>query len=132
MRTRTFPGLGFDPTPGSPADVETVLERLARATSAVDASAGDLRRAARPGSWRGAAASAFRADTAEVAGRLDSAVTALRSAARAVSSWQARLVANQREADALESAACRLRVAPEAAAALARVLDRAGRLAARH
>lgn len=118
------------------ADTEAVLARLQRVSSTVDGSAHGLRRAARAGSWRGTAAAEFRSDAGRLAGGLDDLVTALRSASRAVSAWQSRLVANQREADELEAAAGRLRPAadedPAAAAELSRVLDRAGRLQARH
>ena len=129
MHTRTFPGLGFDPAPGSAADVESVLTRLADVSTVADGSAEGLRRAARAGAWRGAAATAFRAGTNELAGGLTAASAALREVARAVTAWQARLVANQREAEELEARARALRDDPDA---LAPVLDRAGRLRARH
>ncbi len=129
---RTFPGLGFDPAPGSVPDAEAVLARLAHVSSVVDGSADGLRRAARAGSWRGGAASAFRTGTTGLAGGLTDAVSALRSVSRAVSAWQSRLVANQREAEELESRARSLRGNPEAADELARVLDLAQRLRARH
>jgi len=122
------------------ADVEAVLTRLDHAAESVDGSAHGLRRSARSGSWQGAAASAFRSDSAAVAGGLDETVTALRTASRAVSAWQSQLVANQREADELEAQARALRANPgrtpeqQAAqtAALDRVLDRADRLQAGH
>lgn len=150
MHTRTFPGLGFDPTPGSATDVEAVLTRLARVASAVDRSAHGLRRSTRAGGWRGEAASAFRSSTSGLAGGFDEVVTALRTTSRAMSAWQTRLVANQHEAERLEAAARRLRLAQaesspnqanqpaqaaraaELAAELARVLDDAHRLRARH
>jgi hypothetical protein len=129
VHTRTFPALGFDPAPGSAADVESVLTRLADVSTVADGSADGLRRAARAGAWRGGAATAFRAGTHELAGGLTAAASALRDVARAVTAWQARLVANQREADELEARARSVRDDPDA---LARVLDRAGRLRARH
>jgi hypothetical protein len=136
---RTFTGLGFDPAPGSVADVETVLARIARGLAAADESSAGLRRAARPGDWRGPAAAAFRAGTGTLAGGMDDVVHALRSAGRAVSAWQSRLVANQREAEVLDAMARPLRAAaaqpgagPEIRAELDRVLGRAQRLAARH
>jgi hypothetical protein len=114
------------------ADVEAVLTRLGHAAESVDGSAHGLRRAARSGSWQGPAASAFRSGSADLAGGLDDAVTALRTASRTVSAWQSRLAANQREAEELEAQARALRADPEQAPALARVLDRARRLQARH
>ncbi|MGH3761598.1 MAG: hypothetical protein ACRDTB_28055, partial [Actinophytocola sp.] len=130
MWTRTFPGLGFDPTPGSAADAEAVLTRLADASSVVDGSARGLRRAGRPGAWRGPAAAAFRSGASGLAGGLDEAVAALRAASRAVSVWRSRLMANQREADELEAVARRL--VPDAVEELDRVRERARRLRARH
>jgi hypothetical protein len=132
VRTRTFPDLGFDPAPGSGADVEAVLTRLDQAAGSVDGSAHGMRRAARSGSWQGPAAAAFRSGSDALAGGLDEAVAALRTASRTVSAWQSRLAANQREADELEAQARPLRADPEQADALGRVLDRANRLQARH
>ncbi|HEY7596292.1 MAG TPA: hypothetical protein VH969_24315 [Actinophytocola sp.] len=138
MHTRTFPGLGFDPAPGSAADVSTVLARLADASSAVSRSAERLRRAARGGAWHGAAASSFRSSVARGSAGLTSSASALRSVSRALTEWQSRLVANQQEADALESLARRLRASSDGStdgstdSALTQVLDRALRLQARH
>ncbi len=133
---RTFLGLGFDPAPGSVADVEAMLARIARGLAAVGTSADGLRRTARAGAWRGAAACAFRTGTAGLAGGLDEVAAALRAAQRAVSAWQSRLVANQREAERLDQLARRLRAAPGGEepldGALENVLVRARRLRARH
>ncbi|HEY0452136.1 hypothetical protein [Actinophytocola sp.] len=134
---RTYSGLGFDPAPGSVAEVEAVLSRLADALAVLDGSAGDLHRAVRQGGWTGPAAAAFRAAAGGLPAGLAGVSAALRATARTLSTWQSRLAANQREAELLDLVARRLRAEPASgrpvvAEELARLLDRARRLEARH
>ncbi|MPZ80281.1 MAG: hypothetical protein GEV28_07750 [Actinophytocola sp.] len=137
---RTYSGLGFDPTPGEAADVDVVLSRVEHALGVLDCSAGGLRRAVRAGGWSGPAAAAFRAATGALPAGLDGLAAALRATTRTLAGWQSRLVANQREAELLDLVARRLRAELTASAddrpvvreELARVLDRARRLQARH
>lgn len=124
-----YPGLGFDPTPGEPADVAAVLATLSDGANAVSEVSSMLDRAVRPGGWRGPAASAFRAGTAALPGVLDEVADRVVRAREALTSWQDVLSANKRAADQLDRTARGLRDQPEA---LARVLDQAHRLRARH
>jgi hypothetical protein len=96
-----YPGLGFDPAPGSTGAVEAVLARLAAGRAQVEAVALEVR----PGGWRGTAAAAHAAAVAT----LPPALTALRDelahAEDVLTTWLGRLLANQREAGHLDALA---------------------------
>ena len=104
MGVRTFPALGFDPAPGSPAALlaqAREADRAARALAGAAAAAGrlDARSHGAAGRWQGAAADAFRDHARELPGDLGRAAAAHGTLARELSAYA--------EALASASAACR-------------------------
>ncbi|OLF18619.1 hypothetical protein [Actinophytocola xanthii] len=126
---QTYPDLGFDPAPGRSADVEALLARLTETEAALVEVASGLSRSARPGAWRGTAAAAFRAGVGTLADAAREVAAAVVATREPLTTWSARLSANQREADRLDRLAGTVRDEPEA---LARVVAEAWRLRGRH
>jgi hypothetical protein len=104
---RTFPALGFDPAPGSPAALlaqAREADRAARALSGAAVAAGRL-----DARWRGEAAEAYRARTAELPVDLGRAAAAHGALARELSAYAEGVAARQLRAADLEERAAALR-----------------------
>jgi uncharacterized protein YukE len=121
MSVRTFPALGFDPAPGSPA---AVLAQAREADRAARALAGAAAAAARlDAGWHGAAAAEYRASAEVLPRDLQHAAAAHGTLARELSAYADDLAARQLRAADLESRAAearsRLRATLASAPALA-------------
>jgi hypothetical protein len=107
MGMRTFPALGFDPTPGSPS---ALLAQAREADRAARALAGAAAAASRlDARWRGAAADAYREHTRELPGDLGRAAAAHGTLARELTAYADDLAARQLRAADLEDRAAALR-----------------------
>jgi hypothetical protein len=107
MGVRTFPALGFDPAPGSPAallEQAREADRAARALSGAAVAAGRL-----DARWRGEAAEAYRARTEELPMDLGRAAAAHGALARELSAYAEGVAARQVRAADLEERAAALR-----------------------
>ncbi|HST63547.1 MAG TPA: hypothetical protein VLM05_00020 [Mycobacteriales bacterium] len=107
MSVRTFPALGFDPAPGSPAALRAQArsaDLAARTLAGAAASATRLDAA-----WSGAAATAYRSEARALPGDLHLAAAAHGTLARELAAFADDLCARQRRAAELESRAAALR-----------------------
>ncbi|HEV7653669.1 MAG TPA: hypothetical protein VGP36_02890 [Mycobacteriales bacterium] len=123
MSVRTFPALGFDPAPGSPA---AVLAQSREADRAARALAGAATAAARLGAdWQGSAASAYSAETRALPRDLQQAAAAHGTLSRELAAYADDLAARQLRATDLESraAAARARIALYGAAGVPGTTD---------
>lgn len=143
---RSFPALGFDPTPGEADAVQTLMLELATAAELVNATLPRLQDAVRladDAEWIGDAAEEFSDHGDDLPQGLSKGGDAINAVAKALTSWHSTLVANQAQADVLEAAAKRLKAklatfdecddeSTAVSTQLAKVLDDAHRLEARH
>ena len=134
MNAGSYPGIGFDPTPGDPAEVADLQRRLAAASVWLGDARGLVERlaAAEGPDWQGEAATAFRAHLRDgLAAHLGTAHDALRHAAGQLQDWQAGLLGRQSHARRLDAELQRLRATAPAVApgsALEAAADAVGRL----
>ncbi|QMU72277.1 WXG100 family type VII secretion target [Streptacidiphilus sp. P02-A3a] len=115
-----YPGIGFDPTPGDPAGVAELRQRLAGAGAWLDDARALVERvaAAEGPHWQGGAATAFREHVRDgLAPRLGAAHDALRHAADQLQDWHTDLLDRQAHARRLDDALRRLRATPPPTAA---------------
>ena len=143
---RSFPALGFDPTPGEAEAVQTLMLQLATAGELVNATRPRLEEAvslADDAEWIGDAAEEFSDHGDDLPQGLGKGADAIEAVASALTSWHTTLVTNQAQADILEAAAKRLKAklstftvcnaeSTAVSTQLSRVLDDARRLQARH
>ncbi|WP_018686571.1 hypothetical protein [Actinokineospora enzanensis] len=105
-----FPGLGFDPAPGSPDAAMAVAAEYLTAADALDQVNPAVRRArAATEGWTGPAATAFTVHLADLPANPADRATALRAAADALASWAQTLAESRRAADDLERQAVLVR-----------------------
>lgn len=143
---RSFPALGFDPTPGEADAVQTLMLQLATAGELVNATLPRLQDAVRladDAEWIGDAAEEFSDHGDDLPQGLGKGGDAINAVAKALTSWHSTMVANQAQAEVLEAAAKRLKAklatfdecddeSTAVSTQLAKVLDDAHRLEARH
>lgn len=143
---RSFPALGFDPTPGEAGAVQTLMLQLATAGELVNATRPRLEQAVKitdDADWGGAAAEEFSDHGDDLPQGLGKGGEAIDAVANALTGWYSTLVANQAQADALEAVARKLKAklstfhvcdaeSTAVSTRLARVVDDARRLQARH
>ena len=106
-----YPGIGFDPVPGDPAEVADLQRRLAGAGAWLGDARGLVERlaAAEGPDWQGDAATAFRAHLRDgLAQHLGTAHDALRQAADQLQDWHTGLLGRQSHARQLDAALLRL------------------------
>ncbi len=111
MSETAWPGLGFDPVPGVPADVQALTGRVDTAVRSL-ADADSLLRQVRgdAGVWRGAAADAFRKHLNEsLATQITHAHTSLEQAVGVLRGWHSELVGLRETAGRLDQEAVRAR-----------------------
>src|SRR6266498_3136244 len=144
--TRGFPALGFDPTPGEADAVQTLMLQLATAAELIDATLPRLEEACKitdDADWGGSAAEEFSDHGDDLPQGLGKGREAIEAVATALSGWHSTLVGNQAQADVLEAAAKKLKAklmtfdectteSTAVSAQLARIIDDAHRLEARH
>ncbi len=120
MSGRSFPALGFDPTPGDVHEVQLVARRLADACHEVTSAHRGISTAGN-GAWLGQAATAFHDQLQhDFAPKLNVVAQAFGQAAQAVGGWGSTLDELQRRAGALERVAAEaIREAERAAGWLA-------------
>jgi hypothetical protein len=143
---RSFPALGFDPTPGEADAVQTLMLQLATAGELVNTTRPRLEDAVRladDADWIGDAAEEFSDHGDDLPRGLGKGGDAINAVATALTSWHATMVTNQAQADVLEAAAKKLKAklstftvcddeSTAVSTQLSRVLDDARRLQARH
>lgn len=112
MSGRSFPALGFDPTPGETDSVRTVLLALARAIQAVAQTLPRLEEAATitdDADWGGDAAEEFSDHGDDLPQGLGKGAEAMTAAADALGTWGGQMKANQDKAEDLEEKAKKLK-----------------------
>jgi uncharacterized protein YukE len=146
VSTRSFPALGFDPTPGDADAVKALMLQLATASETISSTLPRLQDAARitdDAEWGGSAAEEFSDHGDDLPQGLGKGGEAITAVAEALSGWFTALTANQARADVLEAAAKQLKArlatfdecndeTARLSTQLGRVLDDARRLEARH
>ncbi|MCM3661713.1 hypothetical protein M3148_12055 [Georgenia satyanarayanai] len=105
MVARSFPSLGFDPTPGSVVSAESVAEQV-RTTAARIREAADVLGGTGQQDWQGETATAFHETmSGELTPRVVTAADSFEAAAAALETWASSLVTFQQQADELETRA---------------------------
>jgi uncharacterized protein YukE len=110
--TRAFPALGFDPTPGEPASVQSVLLSMSRAMRTIAATLPRLEEACKitdDAEWGGSAAEEFSDHGDDLPQGLGKGAEAIGKAAEALAKWGGQLKANQDKAEDLEDKAKKLK-----------------------
>jgi len=143
---RSFPALGFDPTPGEADAVKTLMLQLAVAAETIATTLPRLEDATKitdDADWGGSAAEEFSDHGDDLPQGLGKGGEAINAVTSALSDWFGRLTTNQARADVLEAAAKKLKAklstfdscTPESTVVstqLARIIDDARRLEAKH
>lgn len=114
MSVRTFPALGFDPAPGSPAALLAQAREAGRAARALAGAATAAGRLAVE--WSGDAAAAYRAQAPDLPRDLGLAAAAHGTLARELTAFADDLAARQTRATTLEARAATLRATADLAA----------------
>ena len=105
MVARSFPALGFDPTPGSVVSAESVAEQV-RTTAARIREAADVLGGTGQQDWKGETATAFHETmSGELTPSVVTAADSFEAAAAALETWATSLVTFQQQADELETRA---------------------------
>ncbi|MPZ80279.1 MAG: hypothetical protein GEV28_07740 [Actinophytocola sp.] len=110
--TRSFPALGFDPTPGEPESVQAVLLSMSRAMRTIAATLPRLEEACSitdDADWGGSAAEEFSDHGDDLPQGLGKGAEAMGTAAEALAEWGALMKANQDKAEDLEDKAKKLK-----------------------
>jgi uncharacterized protein YukE len=146
MTTRSFPALGFDPTPGEADAIKTMMLQLAAAAESIVTTLPRLEEATKitdDSEWGGSAAEEFSDHGDDLPQGLGKGGEAINAVTTALSDWFGKLTANQARADVLESAAKKLKAklatfdqctdeSTEVSTLLSKVVDDAKRLEAKH
>jgi uncharacterized protein YukE len=112
MSTRSFPALGFDPTPGELSAVGTVLESLQNAFSQMRECSTRLLDAVSitdDSEWGGSAAEEFSDHGDDLPQALNTGAESINAVGNALNSWAGTMAANQAKAEQLESKAKKLK-----------------------
>lgn len=108
MSTRSFPALGFDPTPGEVESVQAILLALSRAIETVAATLPRLEEACRitdDADWGGSAAEEFSDHGDDLPVGLGKGIESMGAVSEALGTWAGQLKANQDKAEILEARA---------------------------
>jgi uncharacterized protein YukE len=112
----SYPGLGFDPTPGEPSAVQAVLNRFATAGEQIASIIPQLQSAVSVADgWDGDAAEGFRDYGDDIPNGLAEGADSMGRAADALVVWYATLVDNKAQAEVLDAMARKLKNQIEAA-----------------
>lgn len=112
MSGRSFPALGFDPTPGDTGSVQTVLLAMSRAMRTIATTLPRLEEAVKitdDADWGGSAAEEFSDHGDDLPMGLGKGAEAMGKAAEALGKWGAQMKANQDKAEDLEDKARKLK-----------------------
>lgn len=112
MSARSFPALGFDPTPGEVSSVQTVLLAMLRAIKTIEATLPRLEEAAKitdDADWGGSAAEEFSDHGDDLPMGLGKGMEAIAKATEALGKWAPQMKANQDKAEELEDKAKKLK-----------------------
>ncbi len=118
MNLRSFPALGFDPTPGDTASVQAVLMAMSRALRVIAATLPRLEEACTitdDAEWGGSAAEEFSDHGDDLPQGMGKGAEAMGKASEALARWGALMKANQDRAEELEDRARTLRARLERA-----------------
>lgn len=144
MTRGSFPGLGFDPTPGELASVAAVLDSLQNACQLIEEATPRLFDAVEitdDAEWGGSAAEEFSDHGDDLPQGLNAGAVAMSAVGEALAEWFGQMSANQNHAEELETRARKLRKELQAAddakrdgiaADLDAVIARAHRLESKH
>jgi hypothetical protein len=105
----SWPGLGFDPAPGSAAAVAQLAQAMTAAQRQLTEALRIISGVGRGGTWTGDAASAFLSRVGELPKHLQQAEDSFGAAANELTGWQSQLAAMQQKAQELESEAVNAR-----------------------
>ena len=112
---RSYPGLGFDLTPGEPGAVQGVLESFANAGQLISAVLPDLQNAVSTADgWEGDAAEEFADYGDDIPKGLTEGAESMGKASDALVAWFAQLTSNKSQAEVLDAMARRLKAQIEA------------------
>ncbi|WP_018682231.1 hypothetical protein [Actinokineospora enzanensis] len=117
--SRSYPTLGFDPTPGEQSAVQALLVEMAEVQTMLAAVAPRLSEAVKitdDADWGGSAAEEFSDHGDDLPKGISKGAESMGKVTDALVAWAGRLKANQDRADELEAAAKRLKRAAEDAA----------------
>jgi len=109
---RSFPALGFDPTPGEAEAVQTVVMALSRACMTIGETLPRLEEACKitdDADWGGSAAEEFSDHGDDLPQGLGKGGEAMQAAGEALAKWGAQMKANQDKAEELEEKAKKLK-----------------------
>jgi biotin operon repressor len=112
MSMRSFPALGFDPTPGETGSVQAVVLAMSRALHVIGDTTPRLQEAvqlADDADWLGDAADQFADSGADLPQSMSTGADAIAKAAEALSKWGGQMKANQDKAEELEDKAKKLK-----------------------
>ncbi|HWM11229.1 MAG TPA: hypothetical protein VNO82_17865 [Solirubrobacteraceae bacterium] len=112
MSNRSFPALGFDPTPGETDAVQAVLLSMSRAMRTIAETLPRLEEAAQitdDADWGGSAAEEFSDHGDDLPQGLGKGAEAMGKAAEALGKWGGQMKANQDKAEDLEDKARKLK-----------------------
>ncbi|HEV7647854.1 MAG TPA: hypothetical protein VGP26_06820 [Actinophytocola sp.] len=112
MSGRSFPALGFDPTPGDTGSVQAVLLSMSRALRVIAAVLPRLEEAAKitdDADWGGSAAEEFSDHGDDLPQGMGKGAEAVGKAAEALGKWGGQMKANQDKAEELEDKARKLK-----------------------
>jgi hypothetical protein len=101
----SWPGLGFDPAPGSAAAVAQLAQAMTAAQRQLTEALQIISGVGRGGTWTGDAASAFLSRVGELPKHLQQAEDSFGAAAHELTGWQSQLASMQQKAQELESEA---------------------------
>lgn len=101
----SFPGLGFDPAPGSPVAVAELAQTMTASQRQLTEALNLITSVGRSDTWRGDAASAFLSRVGQLPAHLQKAEDSFGAAARELNGWQSQLASMQQRAQQLESEA---------------------------
>jgi uncharacterized protein YukE len=146
MSKRSFPALGFDPAEGDADAVKSLMLQLATASETIVQTLPRLEEAAKitdDSEWGGSAAEEFSDHGDDLPQGLGKGAEAITAVTDALSEWFGTMATNQAQADVLEAAAKKLKAklstfdecndeSTQVSTLLARVIDDAKRLKARH
>jgi ElaB/YqjD/DUF883 family membrane-anchored ribosome-binding protein len=105
----SWPGLGFDPAPGSAAAVAQLAQAMSAAQRQLTEALQIISGVGRGGTWTGDAASAFLSRVGELPKHLQQAEDSFGAAAHELTGWQSQLASMQQKAQELESEAVNAR-----------------------
>jgi uncharacterized protein YukE len=114
----SYPGLGFDPTPGEPSAVQNALTQIADGGGKLEMLMGTIESDLDlSDGWEGSAADEFHDNLDDIPRALNSGAQSMEYVANALVTWAGQLVDNKRQAEVLDKLALELKQQLRAAVA---------------